>query len=128
MESRVRYATRDDLVDCRRLFDLGATDHPRAYQDVDPEILEANVILGYVAVAEAGGRVVGMISAVPIPTKDQTKMLYMLVVEREYRGHKLAPELIRFAKGDGKAMAITVPHAQRSFEMAGMTQTAMVME
>ena len=68
-----------------------------------------------------------MISAMPIPSKNTT-MLYMLVVDRDFRGHKLAPELIRFAKGDGKAMAIIVPHAKTSFEMAGMSQTALVME
>lgn len=128
MESKIRVATKTDLPACHRLFEIGKTDHSDAYAGVHPAILDANLENGHVLVAEVDGEVAGMISAVPVPSANKT-MLYMLVVDRMYRGQKLAPELIRHARScHDKAIAIIVPHALKSFEMAGMTQTGMVME
>lgn len=122
----VREATENDVDACLALFEIGHQDAPSAYEDFSPISVVTDLELGRILVAEDEGRIVGMISS--IPTHNRV-MLYMLIVDREHRGRTVAPVLVRAAaKRWGKVAAIIVPHARKTFEMAGMELSGYMME
>ncbi len=122
----IREGGSDDLGRCLELFEIGREDAPVAYATVSQVAVESDLHMGRILVAEDQGKVCGMISSIPVPGKT---MLYMLVVDRDMRGGKLAPALIRAAMNKWhRCTALIVPHIRRSYENAGMELTGFVME
>lgn len=110
----------EDEESCHRLFELGKTDHPKAYENMTTDNLQNTMV------AEDSGTICGMISAYPV--QDRT-VLGFLVVDREHRGRKVAPGLIKAATEKfGRSMSMVAPHARESFEQAGFKMTGYLME